>query len=261
MELTHRQIQELLGAYALDAVDGEERDVVEAHLAGCPRCRSEVAEHREVAALLAHSGTAAPEALWDRIADSLEDEAPPMAPVVVGGERQRRRRPPAGAPLRGGARPRAAALAAAALGLAAAVVIAVLAARVVDQGKELDRLQAAIARGGLYQAALAAEADPTARVVHLRDAAGDDVATVVVLPDGTGYLVRDRLAPLPPHRTYQLWAVTDSAVVSAGVLGPDPGVLAFAAPRNPSALALTAERGGGVVQSAEQPLATGEVPA
>ena len=40
---THQEIEELLGAYALDAVDDDERDLVEAHLAGCPRCRAEVA--------------------------------------------------------------------------------------------------------------------------------------------------------------------------------------------------------------------------
>ncbi|HEY0397098.1 MAG TPA: zf-HC2 domain-containing protein, partial [Acidimicrobiia bacterium] len=73
---THHDIQELLGAFALDAVDDEERDVIEAHLAGCPRCRAEVEGHRETAALLAHSGARAPEAVWDRIAEAL-DEAPP----------------------------------------------------------------------------------------------------------------------------------------------------------------------------------------
>ena len=31
---THHDIQELLGAFALDAVDDDERDVIEAHLAG-----------------------------------------------------------------------------------------------------------------------------------------------------------------------------------------------------------------------------------
>src|SRR5690606_35755181 len=55
------EFTELLGAYALDAVEPDEREAVERHLADCPRCRSEVAEHREVAAYLAHAGTDAPE--------------------------------------------------------------------------------------------------------------------------------------------------------------------------------------------------------
>src|SRR5687767_15186390 len=82
--MTHDQISELLGAYSLDAVDPDERELVEAHLLTCARCRAEVADHREVASLLAHSGSDAPEGLWDRIAGSLE-EAPPaleMPPVA-----------------------------------------------------------------------------------------------------------------------------------------------------------------------------------
>src|SRR5215212_7547374 len=83
-ELTHADIEELLGAYALDAVDGDEQEAIEIHLRECPRCRAEVADHREVAALLAHGGQPAPDGIWDRIVDSLE-EAPPrlnLAPVV-----------------------------------------------------------------------------------------------------------------------------------------------------------------------------------
>jgi anti-sigma factor RsiW len=34
----------LTAAYALDALDPEERDAFEEHLAGCERCRVEVAE-------------------------------------------------------------------------------------------------------------------------------------------------------------------------------------------------------------------------
>src|SRR3954449_3338683 len=83
-ELTHADIEELLGAYALDAVDGDEQEAIEVHLRECPRCRAEVADHREVAALLAHGGQPAPDGIWDRIVDSLE-EAPPrlnLAPVA-----------------------------------------------------------------------------------------------------------------------------------------------------------------------------------
>ena len=40
--LTHAEIEGLLGAYALDAVDGDEREAVELHLqpaTGPPQCR------------------------------------------------------------------------------------------------------------------------------------------------------------------------------------------------------------------------------
>ena len=76
------EIEELIGAYALDAVDDDERAVVEQHLAVCARCRAELIEHREVAALLAYDGNPAPADLWDRIAESL-DEPPPALRLEV----------------------------------------------------------------------------------------------------------------------------------------------------------------------------------
>lgn len=45
-EHDHSGIQELLGAYALDALPDDERRLLEAHLATCETCRSELAELR-----------------------------------------------------------------------------------------------------------------------------------------------------------------------------------------------------------------------
>ncbi len=67
--LTHEEIQELLGAYALDAVDPDEAELIERHLEACPRCRAEVEGHREVATMLGNTGGDAPDGLWDRIAE------------------------------------------------------------------------------------------------------------------------------------------------------------------------------------------------
>jgi hypothetical protein len=58
--LGHPEVQELLGAYALDALDPGEADAVDLHLRECPRCRAEVEEYRETAAMLAFGGVAAP---------------------------------------------------------------------------------------------------------------------------------------------------------------------------------------------------------
>jgi anti-sigma factor RsiW len=69
---------DLLGAYALDAVDDDERQAIERHLDNCAQCRREVAEHREVAGMLASGWLPAPEGLWDRIAGSLEEPPPPL---------------------------------------------------------------------------------------------------------------------------------------------------------------------------------------
>ncbi|HEX9546543.1 MAG TPA: zf-HC2 domain-containing protein, partial [Acidimicrobiales bacterium] len=74
----HDGVQELLGAYALDAIDPDEAELVERHLAVCARCRAEVAEHREVAGLLAYPGAPAPDGVWDRIAGKLQESPPPL---------------------------------------------------------------------------------------------------------------------------------------------------------------------------------------
>ena len=60
-ELTHDEAAELLGAYALDAVEVAERDAIEHHLNECPRCRAEVADHRTVASFLGSAGGRAPD--------------------------------------------------------------------------------------------------------------------------------------------------------------------------------------------------------
>ncbi len=69
---TEAEIEELLGAYALDALEPEEAALVEEHLRTCVRCSAEVARHHEVAGLMANSGGDAPGELWDRIAERLE---------------------------------------------------------------------------------------------------------------------------------------------------------------------------------------------
>lgn len=242
-ELTHAELQELLGAYAVDAVDADEAALVEAHLRECPRCRAEVAEHREAAALLAHSGTTAPEAVWERIASSLGGAAPPVdAPRVVPFRRR-------GIPVR----------LAAGVAAAAVLVTAVLGAQVVRQDHRIDRLAAISDRRGLEQAAAAAAVTPGARTVRLRSDDGGHVADAVVLPDGHGYLVEARLPGLRTDETYQLWGVLGARTISLGVLGDDPAVTSFKAAGPLTALAITIERTGGAVAPTTTPIVQGFV--
>ena len=181
----------------------------------CPRCRAEVAEYREVAAFLAHNGHTAPEGLWDRISGALEETPPPLdlAPVV---------------PLP--ARRSIGMRVAAAVAAAAAVVAAIFGVKVVDLDNKLDRIES---QSAIERVVVEAQQDPRSRTVELVVADGTEVAEVVLRPDGTGFLVKDRLAPLPPDRTYQLWALVDGKAISAGVLGPDPGIVAFKAAGEP----------------------------
>ena len=238
----HEEIEELLGAYALDAVDPDEVEAVERHLEGCPRCRSEVAGHREVATLLANTGGDAPAGVWERIAGQLEEAPPPLrlhlpdssAPVV---------------PLASRRGARATRIAVAAVGIAAALAIGVLGTQVVRQQQELDRFEAAIEEGTLLSAANTALRDPRAVQAALQSFDGSVTGQAVILPDGTGYLLVHQL-PALDDGTYQLWGQTEGGLISLGLLGDQPGaVIPFHVGDGVAALAITAEEPGGVLQS------------
>lgn len=233
----HADVEDLLGAYALDAVPEDERRLVEEHLAVCQPCRREVMEHRETVALLSEGG-AAPVAMWDRIAEGLE----PTPPADL--ERHREARAP-----RRWARGLAAA--------AAAIAIVVLSVIVVVQGQRIGRLDRLTEERALVEAAEAALADPGARTTALRSAGGGVIVSAVLLPDGRGYLYRDDLQPLPEGRTYQLWALGEAEPISVGVLGRDPGVVPFVVDPSISGLAISEEDAGGAIAPTD-PLAAGE---
>lgn len=236
-ELTHDEIRELLGAYALDAVDPEERIEVEDHLPGCPRCRAEIADHRETAALLAAAGAPAPDGVWDRIASSLDGPIP-----IERGPRWQRARWLTGV-------------------AAAAAVVAVVALTidVARQREQLESLTGSVEEASLVRAANAALIDPDARRLTLVSPDGSLRADAVVLPDGTGYLVDDNLEPLPTTRTYQLWTLGGEAPISAGELGRDPELLAFRTSPDLQGLAISEEMAGGATSPRDPPLLVGEV--
>lgn len=248
---THHDIEELLGAYALDAVDAEEARLVEAHLVDCPRCRAEVAEHREVAALLTSGVTEpVPDGVWDRIAADLGDTPPPVPIEVAFGRgptkhTEARRRP-------------VQVLA----GLAAAAVIlvvALMAGVLVNQRSEIDGLEREAADASRQDTVLALLEAPGTQVVSLHSEDGVAEARAVVGGDGDGILLAAGLPDLPAGRTYQLWGLPDGreSMVSLGVLGADPDRSAFHVEGGISTLAISEEPGGGSTQPSSDPVVTG----
>ncbi len=222
-DVQHDEVEELLGAYALDAVDADEAAAVEAHLASCPRCRAELDAHREVAAHLAQGGAPAPDLLWDRIADAIGGETPPPLRLVVD---ERRSAPPT--------RRRLARLP---MASAAAVLVVALVAAGFLLGRSGDDEPAG---GDLRELAMAAIESPDARIAALVDPDGTTQARAVVLPDGAGYLVPTSLPRLDAG-IYQLWGTDGDTVVSLGTMGASPEVVAFHADPRHTTLMLTAE--------------------
>lgn len=259
--LSHRRLEELLGAYALDAVDRDERGVLERHLPSCARCRAEVEEFREVAALLAHSGAAAPEGVWDRIAASLEGEAPdiegpPALPFLPSAA-------PAGAALLSADLVRSRrwqTRAASAVMAAAAAVIVVLGIQIANQDRRLDEMAGLLAVDALERAYQVAEASPDSERIELQSFDGRADTQAVVTEEGVGYLWASDLPRLEAGRTYQLWGDAGDRLVSLGLLGPDPEVVPFEVPEQMVAVAITEEAEPGVVVSEQPILAIGQLP-
>jgi anti-sigma factor RsiW len=288
-EPTHEEIRELLGVYALDAVDPETAVMVEEHLQTCIRCTTEVAQHHEVAGLLANSGGASPPALWDRIASELDGSDPPswdrLSERLETGPDRSNVMPAIGSgdgldvadglhvvdegqvtpgatvvPISAAVRRRPWAMRAVAVIAAAAAVVAVV------LGVQVNHLHHQVnASAPLSSAERSAIALPSTRTVALTaGAAGrtSERATVVLTSSGSGFVEAGRLAALTDRQTYQLWGVVGQHTISLGLLGPHPSVVAFSVAGSVpvSAFAITAEHSGGVIQSTHQPVVAGEVP-
>ncbi|HUV10995.1 MAG TPA: anti-sigma factor [Acidimicrobiia bacterium] len=258
-ELTPRELEQLLGVYALDALDdGEERAQVELHLDRVPSARGEVAELREVAAVLASSGSPPPPAgLWERIEAALEAEPPRLVLPLAAARETRARR---------GIGIRVAAAVAAASAVAAATAALVITDEMSQQEDRLALVEAQVGGDGTRRAALAAMASPQARMAHLEpvDAGAPPgvSATVVTMPGGDAYLMAEHLPRLAPGRTYQLWAMTgdhgDSTLLSTAILGRRVDVVAFHAPGGSLGFLITDEEAPGATTSVRPRVLAGE---
>ena len=267
--MTHDEASELLAVLALDAVEGDEYERIEAHLAECPRCRAELDAHREVAAALGNSVESLPDGLWDSIARRLparHDNVPPPMPqllnegITASGSETSRFRTPRATPTPSGSgsarrlrSSRGRMLTIAGAAVAAAAVFIVLGLNLAHDNDRISQLQ------GPHSAVVAALDTPGHEVVNLVNAAHRRLAQFVVVPDGRGYLVTSSLPTLSPTETYQLWTVNGKRSISLGLLGRSPHQATFTSSgaRSPTTLAITVEPTGGSVYPSGTMLATG----
>ena len=261
--MEHEEVQGLLGAYALNAVDLDEAALLDVHIADCGECRIELDEHLEVVSLLSVTERSAPSTIWDSIADELRDSrvpAPDSAAIAPSADSDLRPATNVIPLRRRWLRPLAVAAAFVLLG-GAAVIQSV---RLTDANNDLADERATVSAlsaqlaAPLDAAAASAMSDPTAQQVSLSSASAEANAVIVLMPDGTGYLAEHTLQPLSADRTYQLWAIVDGRVISAGVLGSDPGVVPFHIdPEGFEGFAITEEVIGGVEASENDPVVVG----
>ncbi len=183
---TTNDIHDLVAAYALDALDPDERAEFEHHLADCDRCSRELQELQGTAAALAWGveGPDPPDRLRDRILEQARGEA-----QVVPFRRRRGWVTPAL-----GIAAAAAACLAIGLGLWAASLSSDL-----DRERDLSAAQAE---------ALQVVGDPAAKVTPLKGAEG----TLVVGSSGRAALVVCGLEPAPSGQTYEAWLIRGTPV-------------------------------------------------
>jgi anti-sigma-K factor RskA len=227
------ELDELLGAYALDAVDDDERRRVEDYLAVNPRAESEVQAHREVATMLAFTGMDAPDRLWSRIAGEIGDQAPPpsgdLAKVLSIDEAPRRRS-------------RFATAAPWVASVAAAAVVGFVAFGLADRADAPN--------DPISSALEVARADRDSLTTTLVSEGSDAFAEAIIDQDGHGFVVAQNLPTLADDQTYQLWGVVPNGdVISLGIFGPNPEIETFSVFGELTALAMTIEQAPGVISN------------
>jgi len=201
-----RDLHALVGAYALDALDGAERDRFERHLRGCRACESEVRGFAATATALAMATAAEPPpGLKQRVlaAAAVTRQSPPTVAKAAA-----RRRPHTSAPRRAWL-PRLA-LSAAAAGLVAA---AALGGVTVWTQHQLTTAQAE------NQAIAAVLAAPDAQIASARTSAGGIATVVASHSAGSIVFTSAGLQALPPSKVYELWFLGKTAR-PAGLLPP-----------------------------------------
>lgn len=265
--MSHEEVSELLGAFALDAVDGQDKDAVRQHLSDCHRCQAELSEFHEVAGLLANAGGDAPPQVWDRIAERVakpggtgtQENRAAVVRLVPGQGPQDRAHT-----IRQGTRKSVRWLMPLATA-AALIVIAVLGFQVAHLNDRVGKLADAGARQGMSQAVEAALLDPQAKRVQLTSAVhgGATLGQMVLLPSGTAFMINGDMPGLPTNETYQLWGREDGTMISISLLGNHPTDVALMI--DPAAgfgeFAVTVEPAGGVVSPTAAPVASGTLSA
>ena len=222
-------IHELTSAYALDALDPEEREAYETHLAQCERCREELASLAETASALAFgvASPAPPQRLRSQILTAAAAERENVVPLPS-------RRPWLAV--------------AASVAACAAVGIGIWASTL---SNSLDRARATGA-----QAEMAAQvlADENSQKIALHGSNG----MLAVDPSGRGVLIVHRLPAAPTGKTYEAWVIPPGgAPRKAGLFSSKGSMtmvpLAESVPRG-SVVAATVERSGGVDKPTQTPV-------
>jgi anti-sigma factor RsiW len=215
--MANEALHDLTPAYALDALDEDERTEYERHLATCDRCRDELATMQATASALAYAveSPAPPDELRTRIVQQARAERGNVVPF----------------------RPRRtlnyALGAVAAAAATVAIAVGVWANGVADERDELRAL-----------------VDPQAQVLELPSGNG----RLHVAPDGEAALVVSS-GPAPSGKAYEAWVIQDGEPRPAGLFEGGRRVVRLTRPVPPGAsVAVTIEDDEGADSPTTKPL-------
>lgn len=242
-------IHTLTGAYAVDALPNDEREVFEHHLVVCDACAQEVAELQATASRLgAASHEVPPPELRTRVMaeiDATRQERPTGladAPDELGAHRGRASRLRAGWITN--------------LAVAAAAVLVVAVAGLSVTITNLNDRVAQVETASSQMTDVLAAADAT--VVSVESPDGGLGRLVASPTRGEALFVADSMASAPHEHTYELWVINEQGATPAGLFDTDDRGRAtrmmtgdFA---NAAAIGVTIEPSGGSPEPTTEPV-------
>lgn len=226
---TELELHTLSGAYALDALSAEEAAAFRTHLDTCVACCEEVRELRAAAARMgASEAIVPPDHLKERVLEAA-DRTPQLPPKVTPIKAARSR----------GWMPKL-------LTAAAAVVLVAGAIFGIGQLQGDDTVPLAAGVSQVFEA-------PDAHTAEVKTAKG--VLRVATSPSKGEMAVDTRdLAPLDDQHVYQLWAIVDGAMTSAGLVEDKDEGAHMAMPAQGTQVAITVEPAGGSQEPTTDPI-------
>ncbi|TWG98132.1 anti-sigma-K factor RskA [Nocardioides sp. J9] len=255
--MTDHDLHALSGAYALDALDADERARFEAHLADCAGCREEVASLQEAAALLGTDEVEPPSSVRDAVLSGI-GAVRPLPPITEDRPEDRTDRRP---------------------GDHAAAEDDELAGRRTRRSllRRLGRTPLLVAAAAVLLLAVGTAlvrpwADdppplsPEQRVLAAEDATrvqqefpdGSRATVVLSRSEGRAVIVTEDMAPAPEGKVYEIWLQTpQGSMIPAGLMPDDPDttLLLDGDASEATAVGITVEPDGGSPEPTSEPIA------
>ncbi|MCY0938096.1 anti-sigma factor [Streptomyces sp. H34-S4] len=243
------ELHTLTGAYALDALTGEELRAFTAHLEHCESCHQEVGEFAATAArLAAASSLLAPVAMRQAVLHYIGDvrQMPPRTQIVPSVRLTTLLTRRAGAFV-----------------VAASIVAAAgFGGVAVWQHQQAEQARTQAQRAGQQaQDMTTVMASPDARTTRGHTSTGALASVVTSARLNQAVFLTSGLPPAPAGRTYQLWFDDHGTMRPAGLIPGDGSVLMQGDPGQALAVGLTLEPAGGSPQPTTSPLLLLSIPA